>query len=138
MLLSQQKTSAGEKPMDIFAPWEYLNRGLDATSARMQVLSNNQAHASDPGYQCQTVSFEDRMRDALQQWDKGDTADDRQAGEDEASAVQPEVENGPAGRYDMNEGMANMAKTQILYQALTARVAGNFSALKYVIDNSGH
>ncbi len=123
--------------MDLFEYSPPLEKALDAASLRQQVIANNMAHVNDPNYRGQQVAFEDNMRDALQKWFHSDDPDEQAEGESEAVSLEPTVEASPNSKVDMNQEMANMAKNQILYNALTQKISGYFGSLKYVIDNSG-
>jgi len=123
-----------------FDPFEYatpLQKALDAANLRQKVIANNMANANTPGFQGQSVAFEDQMKEALNKWYHGENQDECNEGEAEMCSLEPTVEASKTGKVDMNQEMGNMAKNQILYSALVQKISGYFGALKYVIDNSG-
>ncbi|MHB2018830.1 MAG: flagellar basal body rod protein FlgB [Candidatus Xenobia bacterium] len=124
-----------------FDPFEFstpLQKALDAATMRQKVIANNIANVNTPGYRAQAVAFEDQMKEALDKWHHGDDADEKNEGESEVCSLEPRIESSKTGKVDINQEMANMAKNQILYAALTQKISGYFGSLKYVIDNSGH
>lgn len=51
---------------DIFASTKYIEKGLDASWLRNQVISNNIANAETPGFKSSRVEFEDVFSAALE------------------------------------------------------------------------
>jgi flagellar basal-body rod protein FlgB len=132
--------------MGLFDYCKPLEKALGVASLRQQVIANNIANANTAGFRATNVAFEDSMRKAL-------AVKKHEEGEFELTGlVDPEFDLGSSGNVDdvqptmikeqgagvdMNKEMANLAKNQIVYQALTRKISGNIGALKYVIDNSG-
>ena len=102
---------------------QLLENSLDAGSLRQQVIANNIANINTPGYQAQTVAFESELRQAMED-------------EEPASQVRPQVVAQP-GRTNIHNEMASLAKNQIMYNALSNKISGLFSALKWVVENAG-
>lgn len=107
---------------------EALRRSLQAASMRQQVLANNIANATTPGFKRSRVDFETKLAEALR---NGQPVDQ----------VQPEVvqENYTIGKPDGNNvdielEMSQLAENQIYYAALTRSLNDQFSRLKQVID----
>ena len=98
-----------------------LENSLDAGGLRQQVIANNIANLNTPGYQAQTVAFESELRQAL---------------EDDTEPARPQVVAQP-GRTNIHNEMASLAKNQIMYNALSNKISGLFSALKWVVENAG-
>ncbi|HXE71865.1 MAG TPA: flagellar basal body rod protein FlgB [Candidatus Nitrosotenuis sp.] len=132
-------------------PWNLvdttmLEKAINAASLRQQVISNNIANLNTEGYQAQTVVFESHLKEALameseDQSDVGAQINKQlaQAGLEGGftmASLQPTVET-VGGKPDINQEMANLAKNQIMYNALAQKISGIYGALKYVIDNSG-
>lgn len=123
-----------------------LEKALDAAVLRQQVISNNIANVNTTGYRPATVAFEAQLKKALEGQDGGDlqpVSDEEQdpnyipvdSGQS-LNSVQAQVMQMP-GKMDMNKEMVNLAKNQILYNALVQKISGTFAGIKYVIDNSG-
>lgn len=127
----------------------FLEKALDASALRQQVISDNMANANNPEYQAKAVKFDEHLREAFDH--------DQAKGKDGSFAFQsnlpqhlqiddiggwtkenlkPTVE-AVGGEIDVNTEMSSLAKNQILYQAYTSKVSGIYGALKWVIENSG-
>ncbi|HEY3999524.1 MAG TPA: hypothetical protein VGO93_11690 [Candidatus Xenobia bacterium] len=122
---------------DLFTGCEFMPRSLDASAVQIQVLANNLANANNPNYKMQQVSFEDQMAEALQMKDHGDDADEKAEGTEMSATMQAEVKPF-AGRWDMNQGMADLAKAQINYTMISNRMGGYYTSTRWVADNFGH
>ena len=124
----------------------FLEKALDATSLRQQVISDNMANANNPEYQAKAVKFDEHLREAFA--NKGKPAsfaftsnlpkhlqiDD--VGGWTKESLKPTVET-VGGDIDVNTEMSSLAKNQILYNAYTSKVSGIYGALKWIIENSG-
>lgn len=127
----------------------FLEKALDATALRQQVVSDNLANANNPDYQAKAVKFDEYLREAVDH--------DKNAGKDgefvfksnlpkelqledvggwTKESLRPTVET-TGGTIDVNTEMASLAKNQILYNAYTSKVSGMYGALKWIIENSG-
>ncbi|MCR5662669.1 MAG: flagellar basal body rod protein FlgB [bacterium] len=125
-----------------------LEKALDAASLRQQVISNNMANINTPGYDSQRVVFESHLKEvmALEKgeddgWNVASTAVDPEfrlnsSGGYNAQTLHATVES-QGGPLDINQEMSNLAKNQIMYNALAGKISGIYGTLKYVIDNSG-
>jgi len=123
-----------------------LEKALGVANLRQQVIANNIANANTAGFRSTNVAFEDSMRKALAVKNQEDGEFELTGlvdpefdleGTAELDNVQPTMIKEQAAGVDTNKEMANLAKNQIVYQALTRKISGNIGALKYVIDNSG-
>ena len=127
----------------------FLEKALDATSLRQQVISDNMANANNPEYQAKAVKFDEHLREAFDHdANKGKPGsfaftsnlpkhlqiDD--VGGWTKESLKPTVET-VGGDIDVNTEMASLAKNQILYNAYTSKVSGIYGALKWIIENSG-
>lgn len=125
----------------------FLEKALDATALRQQVISNNMANVNNADYQAKSVVFDSHLREAMDA-DKGDSKGFQfksklppsmqiaDAGGWTKANLKPTVET-VGGAIDVNTEMASMAKNQILYNAYTSKVGGIYGSLKWIIDNSG-
>jgi flagellar basal-body rod protein FlgB len=129
----------------------YLEKALDAASLRQQVISSNISNINTPGYQGQQVQFEGHLREAMDNDEaaKAGEADtnsmtvsmdvDDSMGGDGAwtkASLRPTVDT-QTGKLNLNNEMANLAKTQIQYNALATKVSGIYGSLKWIVENSG-
>lgn len=118
-----------------------LEKALDAASLRQQVIANNIANATIPGYNGMNVAFETELKEAVAGNDTGfkmvstNTRPGHIQIEDSADldSIQAKViqESGPV---DINKQMVNQAKNTIMYNAMVAKISKNFSMLKSVIQ----
>ncbi len=125
-----------------------LEKALDAAALRQQVISNNIANINTQGYESQRVVFESHLKEvmALEKgeddgWNVASTAVDPEfrlnsSGGFDAKSLRPTVES-QGGPLDINQEMGNLAKNQIMYNALAGKISGVYGTLKYIIDNSG-
>ncbi len=125
-----------------------LEKAIGAATLRTQVISNNIANANTEGYSAQGVAFENHMREAMANDDAKGTENDFtlgavvdkdlsiDAGGWTKASLKPTVHDVP-GKVNVNNEMANLAKNQIMYNALATKVSGIYGALKWVIENSG-
>lgn len=100
---------------------QMLEKSLDASSLRQQVIANNIANLNTPGYQAQSVTFESELREALEDGSERE--------------VRPRVV-AQAFPANVHNEMASLAKNQILYNALSNKISGMFGALKWIIENA--
>ncbi len=125
-----------------------LEKALDAAALRQQVISNNIANINTQGYDSQRVVFESHLKEvmALEKgeddgWNVASTAVDPEfrlnsSGGFDAKSLHATVES-QGGPLDINQEMGNLAKNQIMYNALAGKISGVYGTLKYIIDNSG-
>ena len=127
----------------------FIEKALDATALRQQVISDNLANVNNPDYQAKSVAFDKQLREAMDH--------DNAKGKPGAFTFESNLpknlqleqmggwtkENlAPTmgtvdGAIDVNTEMSSLAKNQILYQAYTSKVSGIYGALKWVVENSG-
>lgn len=127
-----------------------LEKALGAASLRQQVIANNIANVNNTGYAPQRVAFENHLREAMaNDKAKGTETDFTLAGIvdpefaiDDAGIgwtkanLKPTVEETP-GKVDVNTEMANLAKNQIMYNALASKISGIYGTLKWIVENTG-
>jgi flagellar basal-body rod protein FlgB len=108
---------------DIFKGTKLLQRALDASWIRNKVISNNIANAETPGYKRQKVQFEQFLSDA----------------QNDNPTIKIEQDNSGAMRQDGNNvdienEMAQMAKNNLMYNALIQKITGEFNKLRSAIS----
>jgi flagellar basal-body rod protein FlgB len=131
---------------DLFSTGSFiaLDKGLDASALRQQVIANNVANINTPGFKKQDVSFEDELAKAID--DTEDMKSMQSAGRglrnnDRLSGVGIKVSavKGTSMRYDGNnvdidEEMSKMAENNIRYQVMGKLMSERFGGLKTVIN----
>jgi len=119
-----------------------LEKALDAAALRQQVISNNIANINTSGFRTSTVAFEDELRKAIDAKDDGDfrmvaeEPEHLELDDSSVDSIRPLVHQVDR-QVDMNSEMSNLAKNQVVYNAIVGKLSGYLGALKYVIDNSG-
>ena len=122
-----------------------LKSSMDAFSLRQKTIANNIANAQTPGYVRKEVSFEDEFRNALK---SSKTALTRTDEAHIPQSIEPlnvrgrihldktPFDNG-INNVDMEKEMADLAKTQIDYDAMTKLVKKHLTLLRSAIRGSG-
>lgn len=113
-----------------------LEKALDAASLRQKVISNNIANVNTDNFRPQAVAFEEQLNELCVQASDDDPNSGGFPSADQVASVEPQVQT-VDGKVDVNQQMTNLAKNQILYNALSQKISGYLGALKYVVDNSG-
>lgn len=111
-----------------------LNRAADASWARNEVLNNNIANATTPGYKRKDVKFESYLQEEL----RGPGSIDQRVNNIKYKNLNYTTYTDLSNyRYrldgsnvDMSVEQAELASEQIRYQALTAAINSEFSRLK--------
>ncbi len=132
----------------VFNQVNLIEKGLDASWLRQEVISHNLAKVSTPGYKSQHVSFEGEMKAALEKGEP-DSMWATHTGHFEIkppdpSGVEPSVatEWNHTKRMDENNvdpdrEMSNLAANTITYNALTSQITSEFSRLRMAIKGEG-
>ncbi|WP_252227785.1 flagellar basal body rod protein FlgB [Caldicoprobacter algeriensis] len=121
-----------------------LEKALDASWLRNEVIVHNIANADTPGYKKYRVEFEEELKSALEASTlKGKRTRPKHLdiGVSSIDQVRPQVvrtdgtqmrEDG--NNVDMDEEMTSLAKNVIMYNALVQKISGEFRKLKMVIN----
>ena len=117
-----------------------LEKGLDYSSLKQKVISQNIANEATPGYKAKDVSFKQSMQEAVEQSLSANRTDVRHFDFNGRPASVPGVItkknvsfNNNGNSVDMDNEMADLATNQIYYNALIDRMSGKFSSLQNVI-----
>lgn len=121
-----------------------LEKALDASWLRNEVIAHNIANADTPGYKKYRVEFEEELKSALEASTlKGKRTRPKHLdiGVSPIDQVSPRIvriggtqmrEDG--NNVDMDEEMTSLAKNAIMYNALVQKISGEFRKLKTVIN----
>ncbi|MBU2702019.1 flagellar basal-body rod protein FlgB [Sporomusaceae bacterium BoRhaA] len=124
------------------APANILEKALSSSALRQQVISNNIANVNTPGFKRSTVSFEDKLQQAMNQTQlplvrthQNHLAAEKFEGSMEPSVV---VDNTTSMRVDGNnvdidKEMASLAKNSIYYSAVAQQMNKYYGILKSAI-----
>jgi flagellar basal-body rod protein FlgB len=127
----------------IFDSTKYLEKGLDASWTRNQVISNNIANNDTPNFKASSVEFESVFKAALE--NEGFTAkrtrDKHIAFGDDITSAAPRIvtDTGTTMRMDGNNvdidhENAELAKNTIYYDTLVEKLSSEFSRLRMAIN----
>lgn len=120
-----------------------LERGLNATSLRNDVISNNIANAETPGFKSSSVEFESLLSDAIEQNGlKGTRTNARHIaiGRGDVDEVNARIiENddtsmrADGNNVDIEAEMTDLAENSIYYNALVRKISGQLGQLRSAI-----
>jgi flagellar basal-body rod protein FlgB len=107
-----------------------LERGLDIAQLKNQTIAANIAHADTPGYKAQDVPFESMFSELLESaaWKDGSNLTPQVVSRD-SSSLRMDGNN-----VDIDREMTDLAKNQILFEALTFATSRELGRLKLVIN----
>ena len=106
-----------------------LERGMDAMWLKQQVSSHNIANVETPGFKAKKVEFKDVLRETEQGVER---IAKPVVEEDAATQARPDGNNVQVEKEELE-----LWKAYTQYSALTGRVSGKLSTLRYVINNTG-
>ncbi|TDP89262.1 flagellar basal-body rod protein FlgB [Halanaerobium saccharolyticum] len=123
---------------------EIITSALAGSARRGELIANNLANVSTPGYKRQDIDFKSALKkemDSSSSVELKTTQNNHLAFSRQYSAVQ-NSENSRMSRNDGNSvdievEMAELAKNSIYYNVMTNRAAGHFSTLNQVIQQGG-
>lgn len=131
--------------MDILNITPHFEKALDVAALRQQVIANNISNVNTPGYAPSKVEFEAELKKCMEAkeddgWQVVCDIEDKDLGvkgtpKDEAGIVPSVTKSG--GQVDINQEMVDLAKNQIIFEALASQASGRYSGFKYIIENFG-
>ena len=123
-----------------------ISSGLDAYSLRQKVIANNVTNAETDGYEAKEVKFEETFREALKRQKNGALATDNENHipsdfnplNVKANMIKDKSDffNG-MNNVNIDTEMAELAKTQIKYDAMTKLAKKQFQLIKSAIRGQG-
>lgn len=119
--------------------YNLLKKGLDASSLRSSAISNNLANINTKGYKRQYVSFEESLKENIDNLNLK-TEDDKHIQEgSEYGEIKTAVDKSSSMREDGNNvdpenEMANEAANTLMYNALITQTNSRLSMERYVIN----
>jgi len=120
-----------------------FNRGLDAASLRQDTTANNLANLNTPNFSRSHVSFEDNLRQAMEQEERPSirATHPQHFGVPDPDEVEPrvEVDDQSVKRIDgnnveMEKEMLNMVKNQLKFNAMSDQTSQRFNTWEYIIN----
>ncbi|MFO1445901.1 flagellar basal body rod protein FlgB [Bacillus sp. Bva_UNVM-123] len=117
-----------------------IEKGLNYSTLKQKVISQNIANEATPGYKAKSVSFKASMQEAVEQSLNARRTDERHFTFNGRPSIVPGVVakknvsfNNNGNSVDVDNEMADLATNQIYYNALIDRMSGKFSSLQNVI-----
>ncbi|MBS4189224.1 flagellar basal body rod protein FlgB [Bacillus sp. FJAT-49705] len=117
-----------------------IEKGLNYSSLKQKVISQNIANEATPGYKAKDVSFKDTLQSAVNQSVGAKRTDERHF---DFKGISPSTSgiinrknvsyNHNGNSVDIDNEMTDLAGNQIYYNALVERLNGKFSSLQNVI-----
>ncbi|NEZ45885.1 flagellar basal body rod protein FlgB [Clostridium niameyense] len=116
-----------------------LKKGMDASSYRSKVISNNTSNFNTPGYKRHYVTFEDSLNNSMdnlsmkitkgQHINDGISYGDIKEEVDRTSSMRTDGNN-----VDLDHEMVNKSSNALMYSALITQANNKLSTTKYVIN----
>lgn len=117
-----------------------LENGLNYSSLKQKVISQNIANEATPGYKAKDVSFKQSLETAINQSLEANRTDQRHFTFKSSPLSNVGIINRKNVSYnhngnsvDIDNEMTDLAGNQIYYNALIDRISGKFSSLQTVI-----
>jgi flagellar basal-body rod protein FlgB len=115
-----------------------LERALDYSSTKQKVISQNIANVDTPNYKAKDVSFKNIFDDVIGNSFKVKKTHIKHLDFKSPSSTSIIQRNSTSynesgNSVDIDQEMADLAKNQIYYNAVTERISGKFSSLQNVI-----
>ena len=134
---------------NIYGNMDVLNVALDGNSQRYESISKSLANVNTPGFKKPTVDFESELQNVisnnntkvtLAKIDKNHMGKGNQTLDNFKANV--EVQDSTSTRRDKNNvnpdiEMMNLAKTTVMYNALTDQINRKFTKIQSVITEGG-
>ncbi len=129
---------------NLYGKSSILEKSLNASWARNDVISQNLANVDTPKYKRKDIAFEEILNDSMGRTSlEGNVTDKRhiEINTRDVNKVEPTlVEDNSnssmridGNNVDIDSEMANLAKNQIKYNALIQMINSNYSKIKNVI-----
>ncbi|MCR1933661.1 flagellar basal body rod protein FlgB [Clostridium tepidum] len=118
---------------------ELLKKSMDASSYRSRVISNNIANYNTPGYKRHYVTFEETLKDNLNNINMKLTKEKHINNGFEFGQVKEEIDDSTSMRTDGNNvdidnEMVNNSANALMYNALVTQVNNRLATTRYIIN----
>lgn len=130
--------------MKIFSQsFQQLEQALSTATLKQKVIASNIANVDTPNYKSKSVDFKSTFNQALnsQSISSYKTSSKHLPFSNEVSSFHPQIKVNNETKYknngnnvDMDYEMAQLAKNQLWYNAVTDRVNGQLNSLRTVIN----
>lgn len=123
---------------------EVITKALNGSARRGEMIANNLANVSTPGYKRQDINFKDALKKEMgsQSSVSLKTTKNNHLPFSKQYTSAQSVQNNRINRNDGNSvdievEMAELAKNSIYYNVMSKRASGHFSKLNQVIQQGG-
>jgi flagellar basal-body rod protein FlgB len=115
-----------------------LENGLNYSSAKQKLISQNIANVDTPNYKAKSISFKDQLNDSISTIEANTTNPRHFTFKGRGSNgyvmnSKPFQYNHNGNGVDIDKEMSEMASNQIYFNALSDRINGKFNSMKSVI-----
>ena len=134
---------------NLYGNMDLLTAAMDGSALRHETINNNLANVNTPGFKKTTTSFEEELNNIITNKNTKlnlKKTDEKHMGKDKQTLKNFEptmnIHKETSTRRDKNNvnpdiEMINLAKTTIMYNALTDQVNRRFSKIQSVITEGG-
>ena len=126
--------------MKLFSHSDYINKALDASWLRNEVIANNISNVDTPNFKSSKVEFEAELKKAM----SSDTVQMKQTRSKHiniSSSFEPQVVQNEdttvrmdGNNVDMESEQLNMVKNTIYYNTMVQKISKEFGRLKVAIN----
>ncbi|MBC2582123.1 flagellar basal body rod protein FlgB [Clostridium sp. DJ247] len=119
--------------------YNLLKKGLNASSLRSKAIANNVANINTKGYKRQYVTFEDTLKQNMDNIELKTTSSKHMNDTAEYGDIKLHTDNATSMRQDSNnvdidKEMVDEAANTLMYNALITQVNSRLSMEKYVVN----
>jgi len=125
---------------EVFNNIDFYKKALDGISLRNTIISHNIANANTPNYKRKLVVFEDQLKEAIEKRQVPMKTTHEKHISNRKIGFQPKILEDKSLSYridgnnvNIDTETAELAKNQIMYNALINQVIGEFDKIKNVI-----
>ncbi|MBN8208710.1 flagellar basal body rod protein FlgB [Bacillus sp. NTK071] len=130
--------------MNVFNSIKPLEQALNASMVQQRTITSNISNVDTPNYKRQTVSFQDNLQEAMNKNFQSYKSNPKHVPfSNETNATKPVVRtdhntlnNSNGNNVDMDVEMAELAKNQLLYNAMIEKTNSQFRDLQTAIRGS--
>lgn len=119
--------------------YDLLKRGLDASTERQKVISNNMSNLNTKGFKRSYVTFEENLNNSLNNIEMTKTDPRHMGNGSEYGAIQVKKDdstsmNEDGNNVDIDTESADEAKNTLNYYALVSQISGRINMTSSVIN----
>lgn len=128
----------GESKMIFDRTVQLMQDRLNLSSLNQKVISGNLANLNTPGYSAKETSFEQVLRESLEEVGPRLTlSDPRHVDPGDAGAAMHSIELIETGPVDLDAEMMKLSRNSMEYQFIVTMLNKKFSMMKHAIGEGG-